>query len=133
MLAKKIEVCQPSRPLRSGSGSSEAYRDEYRRYPMPAGRVATFEDEELFPPDPEAWDMEPPEIDQIEGLSVRMTQAMNHYQWEECCCFVCSMTDHFAWDCPHHETFRTWHKEHLNSKGVGLQKKAPAPANLSQE
>ena len=72
---------------------------------MPAGRVATLGDEELFPPDPEAWDVEPPKIDQIEGLSVRMTQAMNHYQWEEHCCFVCSMTDHFVWDCPHHKTF----------------------------
>ena len=79
-LAKKREVHQPSRSHKSGSGSSEAYRDKYRRYPTPAERVATLEDEELFLPDPEIWDMEPPEIDQIEGLSVRMSQAMNHYQ-----------------------------------------------------
>ena len=132
-LTKKMEVHQPSRSHRSGSGSFEAYRDKYRRYPKPVGRVATLEDEELFPPDPEARDVEPPKIDQIEGLSVRMTQAMNHYQREECCCFVCSVMDHFALDCPHHKTFRAWHKEHLNSKGAGLQKKATTPANLSQE
>ena len=47
------------------------------------GRIATLKDEELFLPDPEVQDAEPPELDQIEGLSVRMTQAMNHYQWEE--------------------------------------------------
>ena len=34
---------------------------------MPAGRVATFEDKELFPPDPEVWDMESTEIDQMRG------------------------------------------------------------------
>ena len=62
-----MQVRQPSRPHRSGSGSSEAYRDKYRRYPVPAGRVATLGDEELLSPDPEAQDVEPPEIDQIEG------------------------------------------------------------------
>ena len=87
---------------------------------MPVGRVVTLEDEELFPPDPEVQDTEPPEFDKIEGLCVRMTQAMIHYQWEECRCFVHGMTDHFARDCPHHEAFHAWHKEHLNSKGVGL-------------
>ena len=100
---------------------------------MPTGRVATLEDDELFLPDPEVQDVEPPEIDQIEGSSVRMTQVMNHYQWKERCCFVCGVTDHFAQDCPHHKTFRAWHKEHLNSKGVGPQKKAPTPTNLPQE
>ena len=59
---------------------------------MPAGRLATLEDEELFLPNPEVGDVKPPEIDQIGGLSVRMTQAMNHYQWEEPHCFVCSVT-----------------------------------------
>ena len=104
-LAKKMEAHQPSRPHGSSSGSSKAYRDKYRRHPTPMGRVASLEDEELFTPDPETWDVEPPKIDQIEGLSVRMTKAMNHYQWEECRCFVCGTMDHFAQDFPHHKTF----------------------------
>ena len=68
---------------RGRSGSSKAYIDKYRKYPRPGGRVATLEDEELFLPDPKVWDVEPPGFDQVEGLSVRMTQAMNHYQQEE--------------------------------------------------
>ena len=39
---------------------------------------------------------EVPEPDLIEGLSQRMTQVMNHYQREECHCFVCRATDHIA-------------------------------------
>ena len=70
---------------------------------------------------------EPPEFDQIEGLSMQMTQAMNHYQWEEHRCFVCGMTDHFTRDCPHCETFCAWHKEHLNSKGADPENKVPTP------
>ena len=119
MLTKKMEAHQPPRSHWGGSSPSEAYRDKYRTYPIPAGRVATLEDEELFPPDPELQDVESPELDQIEGLSIRMTQTMNHYKWEEHQCFVCSTTDHFARDCPHHKTFCAWHKKHLKSKGVG--------------
>ena len=47
-LAKKLEVWQPLCPHRGGPGPSNAYRDKYRRYPAPAGWVATLEDEELF-------------------------------------------------------------------------------------
>ena len=83
--------------------------------------------EELLPPDPEPPDSEVPEPDIIEGLNLRVTQVMKHYQWEECHCFMCRATDHFAQDCPHREAFRAWHKEHLNSKGVGLQPKVPTP------
>ena len=62
----------------------------------------------------------------IEGLSLRMTQAMSHYQWEERHCFVCGVTDHFARDCPHRESFRMWRKEQLNSQGTGSQPKEAA-------
>ena len=84
-----------------------------------------LEEEELLPPDPESPDSEASELDQIEGSSLRMTQAMNHYQWEEHRCFVCGVTDHFARDCLHWEAFCAWHREHLNSKGVGPKKKVP--------
>ena len=66
-LAKKMEACQHPRTHRGRSSPSEAYRDKYKRYPAPTGRVATLEDEELFPPDPEVQDVEPPKFDQIEG------------------------------------------------------------------
>ena len=90
-------------------------------------------EEELLLPDPEPQDSEAPEPDIIEGLSLRMTQAMNHYQREECCCFVCGATDRFVWDCPHREAFCAWHKEHLNAKRAGLQPKVPAPKTPPQK
>ena len=127
MFAKKMEVWQPLHTHRSGSGSSDSYKDKYQRYPVPVGWIAMLKEEELLLPDPESPNSKASELDQIERLSLRITQAMNHYQWEEHCCFVCGVTDHFARDCPHWEDFCTWHREHLNSKGVGLQKKVPTP------
>ena len=53
-LAKKMEAHQPSHAHR-GQGSSDTYRDKYRRYPTPVGQVAMFT-EELFPPDPKPLD-----------------------------------------------------------------------------
>ena len=132
-LAKKMEARQPLLPHRSGSRSSDTYRDKYRRYPAPMGWVAMLMEEELLLSDPELTDSEASEPDVIEGLSLRMTQAMNNYQWEKCCCLVCRATDHFARDCPHLETFCAWHKEHLNSKGVGPQEKVPAPKSPPQK
>ena len=82
MLAKKMEARQPSCTHRSRSGSSDASRDKYRRYPAPTGWVVMLE--ELLPPDPELPDSEAPEPDVIEGLSLRMTQGMDYYQKEEC-------------------------------------------------
>ena len=91
--AKKLEARQSSHSYKAGSGPTNTYRDWYQRYPTLVGRVATLEDEELFPPDPEiqgveAPDAELPEFDQIEGLNMRITQAMNHYQQEEQRCFM---------------------------------------------
>ena len=79
MLAKKMEARQPSHPHKSWPGSSDAYRDKYQRYPAPVGWIAMLEEEKLLPPDPELPDSEAPKLDQIEGLSLRITQAMNHY------------------------------------------------------
>ena len=74
------------------------------------GEVATLKEEELFPPDPEVWGIEAPdaelhEFDKIEGLDMQMMQALNHYQQKEQRCFMCGITDHFAWDCPNRETY----------------------------
>ena len=78
MLAKKMEVHQPTCTHR-GQGCSDAYQDRYRRYLTHVGRVATLTKEERLPPDLEPLDLGVPEPDIIEGLSLRMTQAMNHY------------------------------------------------------
>ena len=100
-LAKKMEVHQPTCTYRGEEGSSDAYQDKYRRYPTPAGWVATHAEEDLLLPDPEPLDPGVPELDIIEGLSLRMTHAINHYQHEEHRCFVCGATNHFTRDCPH--------------------------------
>ena len=124
-LAKKMEVHQPTH-THQGQGSSDAYQDRYRRYPTPVGRVATLAKKELLSPDPDPLDQGVPELDMIESLSLRMTQAMNHYQREEHHCFVCGSIDHFAQDCPHRESFCMWWKEQLNSQGTGSQSKESA-------
>ena len=54
---------------------------------------------------------------------MRMTQVMNHYQWEEHQCFVCRSPSHFAQDCSHWDSFCMWQKEQLDAKGVGPQLK----------
>ena len=66
-LAKKMEACQPTH-MHWGQGSSDAYRDRYRRYLTPAGRVATLTEEAHLLPDPEPLDLAVPEPDVIEGL-----------------------------------------------------------------
>ena len=100
-LAKKMEAHQPMHTCREGQGSSNAYQDKYRRYPTPVGWVEMLAEEELLLPDPEPLDPGAPEPDIIEGLSLRMTQAMNHYQHEEHQCFVCGATNHLTRDCSH--------------------------------
>ena len=119
MLARKMEANQPSHFQRAAAGSADAHKERYRRYPTPAGRVAMLKNEDLFPPDPEVLEGEPPKLNWLEGLSLHMMQSMSHFQCEECQCFVCGVICHFARDCPHQDTFHKWHKEHLNSQGVG--------------
>ena len=51
-----MEVQQLSHPHRNRPGSSDVYRDKYRRYPAPAGQTVMLEEEELLPPDPELPD-----------------------------------------------------------------------------
>ena len=78
---------------------------QVQEIPAPVGKVAILAEEDLIPPDPKTLDPGMPELDIVEGSSLRMTQAMNHYQHEEHHCFVCGATDHFAQDCPHQEAF----------------------------
>ena len=86
----------------------------------------TLVEEGLLLPDLEHLEQGVPEPDMIEGLSLRITQAMNHYQREECHCFICGVTNHFAQDCPYRKSFCMWWKEQLNSQGTGLQSKEVA-------
>ena len=87
--------------------------------------MATLADEGFLPPDLEPLEQGLPKLDVLEGQSLRMTQAMNHYQREECCCFIYGVPDCFAWDCPHRDSFCMWQfsKEQLDSKGVSSQLK----------
>ena len=127
MLARKMEASQPLCFQRATVGSADAYKERYRRYPTPACRLAMLENEDLFPPDPEVLEGEPPELDQLEGLSLHLTQVMNHFQCEECQCSICGAASHFARDCPHQNTFCNWHKEHLKSQGQAWTTKACPP------
>ena len=51
-LARKMETSQPPCFQRTAVGTADAYKERYRWYPSPTGKVATLEDEDLFPPDP---------------------------------------------------------------------------------
>ena len=82
-LAKKLEVChQPHNMTKGGTLTHDPHKG-YKKYSTPIGCAATVE-ADLFPPDPELVESTPPKLDHIEGLSLRMTQAMNHYQKQEC-------------------------------------------------
>ena len=96
-LAKKLETEQPSHTCRSGTGAPEPNKKKFHRYAIPAGCVATLKEDELFPPDPEPQEADDPESELLEGISVWLSQVVNHYQREEHQCFVCGATDHFAW------------------------------------
>ena len=127
-LAKKLEVHHQPHGMAKGGTSIHDTHKGYKKYSTPRGCAATVE-ADLFPPDPELVESAPPKPDHIEGLLMRMTQAMNHYQKQEHCCFVCRDTGHFMQDCPHHEAFHTWYKEHLNLQGAGQKKRMLAPKN----
>ena len=115
-LVKKLEAChQPCYTTKGGTSTHEPNKG-YKKYSTPVGCAATIE-ADLFSPDPKLTESVPPKPDNIEGLSLRKTQVMNHYQKQECQCSVCGDTGHFVRDCLHCEAFRTWHKEHLNSLG----------------
>ena len=125
-LAKKLEVRhQPCHMTKMGSSTHDSHKG-FKKYSALVGCAATVEPD-LLPPDPDPVDNAPPEPDYIEGLSLQMTQAMNHYQRQERKCFMCGDSGHFTRECPHRENFRAWHKDHLNSQGAGQKNRMPAP------
>ena len=124
-LAKKLEARhQPHNVTKVGSSTHDPHKG-YKKYPTLVGHAATVEPD-LLPPDPDPVENAPPKPDYIEGLSLRMMQAMNYYQKQEHKCFMCGDSGHFTRDCPHHEAFHAWQKD-LNFQGAGQKNKAPAP------
>ena len=117
-LAKKVEAGWPVHACQYAP-QSEAYREKHRHYPAPAGRVAAPEEEGVALADPTSGEDSESEVEAVDGLNMCLAQAMSYYQWEECKCFVCGSSDHFARDCPHRDAFKQWHWEQLNAKGTG--------------
>ena len=116
--------------MRHHTTSSEVYRDKHRHYLAPAGRVAALEEEGLMLTDSVTGEDSESEVEAVGGLNVHLAQVMSCYQREEPQCFVCGSPDHFAQGCSHHEAFRRWHRDQVNSKGAG-ESSSPAPGSVS--
>ena len=116
-LARKMEAHQSN--CNSREAPSDGYRDRYWQYPTLANRVATVgEGGNFLTPDPEEQEPEPPGDDPLDGLSTQMTQAMNHFQWEERHSFICRQMGHFVRECPHKDMYCAWQKQ-LNFQEAG--------------
>ena len=117
-LTKKLEAGQPV-CTHWYVPSSDVYREKHRHYPTPVGRVAALEEEGLASTDPVSRKDSKLEVEAVDGFNVCLAQAMSRYQKREQKCFVCGSPGHFARDIPHHDAFKQWHCEQLNTKGVG--------------
>ena len=125
-LAKKLKAQhQPCNATKVGSSTHDPHKG-YKKYPTLVGHAATAEPD-LLPPYPDPVESAPPELDYIEGLSLRMTQAMNYYQKQECKCFMCGDSGHFTRDCLHRKAFHAWQKDQLNFQRAGQKNRMPAP------
>ena len=81
-LAKKLEASHQPCGMAIGGTLTHDPHKGYKKYSTPGRHAATVE-ADLFPLDPELVESAPPKPDHTEGLSLRMTQAMNHYQKQE--------------------------------------------------
>ena len=81
-LAKKLEAGQPAHSRRY-TPSSDVYREEHRHFPVPASRVAALEEEGLASTDPVSGEDSESEVEAVDGLNMRLAQAMSCYQREE--------------------------------------------------
>ena len=87
--------------------------------PSTSGPVAALEEEGLASTDSVTGEDSESEVEAVDGLNMRLAQAMSHYQREEQKCFMCGSPGHFVRDCPHRDAFKRWHWEQANSKGAG--------------
>ena len=94
-LAKKLEARHHPCNMTKGGSSTHDPHKGYKKYPTLVGCTATVESDLLLP-DPDPVENAPPKLDHIEGLSLRMTQAMNHYQRQEHKCFVWGDSGHLT-------------------------------------
>ena len=99
---------------------------------MLTGRVVALEEEGVVLADPASGEDSESEVEAVDGLNVRLAQAMSCYQREEQKCFMCGSPGHFARDRPHCDAFKRWHWEQLNTKGVG-KNSLPAPRMMNQQ
>ena len=129
-LAKKLEAGWLACACRYAP-SSEPYKEKPRHYPAPAGRVAALEEEGVASANPASGKDSESEVEDVDGLNVRIAQAISHYQREDHKCFTCGSPGHFARDCLYHNAFKRWHWEQLNAKGVG-ENSQPALRMMNQ-
>ena len=93
--------------------------------------MAALGEEGVASTDPVSGEDSESKVEALDGLNVCLAQAMSRYQREEQKCFVCGSPGHFARDCLHHDAFKRWHQEQLNTKGAG-ENSQPIPRMTNQ-